>query len=307
MNLSQLYYFKKLAELQHYTKAAQELYITQPSLSGAIASLEAKLGIALFEKKGRNVCLTKYGREFYGYVCEALQTLEYGVEVAREHAGMMGGMVEIGCISTVQGHYLPKVINAFREENGKNVNFNTYQEQTNAIIEAIESEKWDVGFCSYVPNKPNLYFVPVLKQPIVAVVNNKHPLKNEKSLALSQLKGYSLISYQLDQPMGKKIESMLKSKGLTACCRYNCETEMCGNIALSEDVGIMMKVPSLRQFNDLTVIPIPEVPDDFRLVYMVFSRNAYKVHAVESFIDYVSAHWSYLPGCQKLLQSDSVE
>ena len=60
MNLSQLYYFKKLAELQHYTQAAQELYITQPSLSGAIASLESELGIQLFEKRGRNVYLTKY-------------------------------------------------------------------------------------------------------------------------------------------------------------------------------------------------------------------------------------------------------
>lgn len=51
MNLAHLYYFCKLAELQHYTKAAKELYITQPSLSGAISSLEAELGIALFEKK----------------------------------------------------------------------------------------------------------------------------------------------------------------------------------------------------------------------------------------------------------------
>ena len=48
MNLSQLYYFKRLAELQHYTKAAQELSITQPSLSGAIHSLEDELGVDLF-------------------------------------------------------------------------------------------------------------------------------------------------------------------------------------------------------------------------------------------------------------------
>ncbi len=142
--------------------------------------------------------------------------------------------------------------------------------------------------------------MPVLKQPIVAVVNKSHPLRNEKSLALSQLKGHSLISYQLDQPMGKKIEAMLKEKGLAAHYRYNSETEMCGNIALSDDVGIMMRVPSLLQFKDLSVIPIPEVPDDFRLVYMVFNRNAYKVHAVESFIDYVTAYWSYTPDTRRL-------
>ncbi|MEG1731490.1 MAG: LysR family transcriptional regulator, partial [Oscillospiraceae bacterium] len=93
MNLSQLYYFRKLAELQHYTQAAQELYITQPSLSGAISSLENELGILLFEKRGRNVWLTKYGKEFYEYVCSALQLLDEGIGVAKEHAGTLNGTI----------------------------------------------------------------------------------------------------------------------------------------------------------------------------------------------------------------------
>lgn len=91
MNLSQLYYFCKLAELQHYTQAAQELYITQPSLSGAISTLESELGVDLFQKRGRNVYLTKYGKEFYQYVSAALRELDKGIEVAKEHAGKMGG------------------------------------------------------------------------------------------------------------------------------------------------------------------------------------------------------------------------
>ena len=54
MNLSQLNYFKKLAEVLHYTRAAQELFITQPTLSGAISSLEKELGAPLFERNGRS-------------------------------------------------------------------------------------------------------------------------------------------------------------------------------------------------------------------------------------------------------------
>ena len=61
MNLNQLYYFSKLAEVEHYTKAAEALDISQPSLSHAIGSLEKELGTKLFEKQGRNVALTKYG------------------------------------------------------------------------------------------------------------------------------------------------------------------------------------------------------------------------------------------------------
>ena len=72
MNLQQLYYFRKLAEVQHYTEAAKALYITQPSLSDSISSLESELSVALFQKKGRGIELTKYGQEFYQYVNQAL-------------------------------------------------------------------------------------------------------------------------------------------------------------------------------------------------------------------------------------------
>lgn len=65
MTLDQLYYFKKIAELQHFTKAATELFISQPSLTHSMHKLEKELGIALFQKRGRNIALTKHGKEFY--------------------------------------------------------------------------------------------------------------------------------------------------------------------------------------------------------------------------------------------------
>lgn len=64
MNLDYLRYFVKLAELRHYTKAAEQLRITQPSLSHAIRLLEDELGVPLFEKTGRNTTLTSFGEEF---------------------------------------------------------------------------------------------------------------------------------------------------------------------------------------------------------------------------------------------------
>ena len=64
MNLIHLRYFVELADTRHYTKAAQQLCITQPSLSHAIAQLEKELGVPLFEKNGRNTELTVFGRQF---------------------------------------------------------------------------------------------------------------------------------------------------------------------------------------------------------------------------------------------------
>ncbi len=295
MNLSQLYYFRKLAELQHYTQAAQELYITQPSLSGAIASLESELGIALFEKRGRNVYLTKYGKEFYHYVCSSLQFLERGIEVAKEHAGTLSGTVDIGSISTIQGDYLPMVIRSFISDKGNNVKFSIHQEQTNAIVEAIRNGLWDIGFCSYVENAPDLFFVPVLQQPVVVVVNKDHPLAKEPELRFEQIRGFDLISYHTEQPIGKKLGKLLTDYGLKADQQYSNELDMSGIASISNSVAVILLTPTLRQFPDLVAIPLPQVPQDFRIVHMAFNQKAYKSHAVESFIDYVAAFWSYSP------------
>lgn len=80
MNLSYIRYFVELAHVQHYTNAARNLNITQPSLSHAISQLEEELGVMLFEKNGRNTELTAFGREFLACAERSLGTLDAGVE-----------------------------------------------------------------------------------------------------------------------------------------------------------------------------------------------------------------------------------
>ena len=121
MNLSQLYYFRKLSELQHYTKAAKELYITQPALSDAIRSLEKELGVPLFQKEGRNVKLTRYGREFSAYVHDALRELDKGIEIMREYTGRLSGNLSVGWLYTITGDYLPALIRAYHDNYGDGV------------------------------------------------------------------------------------------------------------------------------------------------------------------------------------------
>jgi len=295
MNLSHLYYFCKLAELQHYTQAAQELYITQPSLSGAIACIEDELGIKLFQKRGRNVYLTKYGKEFYDYVSVALRELDKGIAVAKENAGLMGGSIDIGCISTIQGDYLPTVIRDFKTQKGPNIKFNIYQVQTNAIVKAIKADLYDIGFCTPLNNEHDLYFVPLLSQPLIAVVNDKHPLAVEQTLTFEKLRDYQIISYQTEQPVGRNIQTLLKSHGLTADHSYSDEVTLCGLVRIEPSVAILLQTPSLQQFHDLHVINLPEVPHDFHIVHMVFKQNRYHIRAVESFIDFVAAFHSYVP------------
>lgn len=295
MNLSHLYYFCKLAELQHYTKAAKELYITQPSLSGAIDSLEEELGITLFQKKGRNVFLTKYGKEFYSSVSAALHILDKGIAQAKEHAGALSGTIDIGSIPTIQSDFLPQVLLDFQEMKGPDVKFNIFEAQTNKIVQHVRQGDWDVGFCSEVPETEDLYFIPILCQPLVAAVQKGHPLAERTSLTFAELKDHDLISYHIEQPVGRDVRGLLARYGLTANHNYGNEESMCGICQLSDHVAILLDTPRGRLFDEVAFIPLPEVPPDFHMVSLVFHRDRYKTPVVESFIDHVAAFWSYRP------------
>ena len=95
MNLDHLRYFACLAQVKHYTRAAQQLCISQPSLSHAIRQLEGELGVPLFEKTGRNTTLTPFGETFLTTVHQTLGTLEEGVETLRRSA-RGEGLIRLG-------------------------------------------------------------------------------------------------------------------------------------------------------------------------------------------------------------------
>lgn len=113
MNLKHLEYFRVLASLEHYTRAADQLYITQPTLTNAISVLEKELGTQLFEKKGRNTRLTKYGSFFLTYVITALDTLEKGEKELRQLTSPTHGTIDFAFIYTLGPNFVPTMIQTF--------------------------------------------------------------------------------------------------------------------------------------------------------------------------------------------------
>ena len=98
MNFQSLVYFKTVAELQHYTKAASTLFITQPALSKAIHNLEVELGVTLFQKEGRNVTLTPSGAVFYEYVKRAVDEINNGMKAVQHRADVERNIIFVSAL-----------------------------------------------------------------------------------------------------------------------------------------------------------------------------------------------------------------
>lgn len=108
MNLDHLRYFVKLAEVRHYTRAAEQLCISQPSLSHAINQLESELGVPLFERSGRNTTLTRFGEEFLECAQRSLDTLDVGIG-SLQRSARGEGLVRLGFLRTLGVDYIPKL------------------------------------------------------------------------------------------------------------------------------------------------------------------------------------------------------
>lgn len=294
MNLQQLYYFRKLAEVQHYTEAAKALYITQPSLSDSIASLEHELSVSLFQKKGRGVQLTKYGQEFYEYVNQALGILEHGIAAVREKSDSVTGTIDIGCIPTLLGDFLPNALDLYHEKCPQ-VSFNIFHEKSIPVAEGVSSGTYDIGLCSMVENKDDLVFVPITYQELVVIVRNDHPLAVHDSIELTALKGYILSTYRDTIPIGKTISKILKEKGMEAVYSYDDEISIAGRINHSSKTAIVADTPFLKQFDNLKKIHLTDVPKDTRMLYLVYSKKNFITAAVEAFANFMVAHCLNLP------------
>lgn len=186
MNYNYLKYFQVLAQTQHYTQAAELLNISQPSLSHAIDEIEREIKMPLFEKQGRNIRLTKYGQMFYEDINSGLNEIKDGIKKMQTLSHRDTGTIDLGFIYTLGSYYIPNLIKSFLKDN-PTINFNLKQGTSNTIVDLLESEELDIGFCSYVEDRKDINYIPILKEEMVLIVSNKHPLASKKSIDLTTL------------------------------------------------------------------------------------------------------------------------
>lgn len=297
MNLSQLYYFRKLAELQHYTKAAKELFITQPTLSGSISSLEQELGVSLFQKAGRNVELTKYGSEFLTYVTASLEQLDKGIAIMKGYSGEGdGGAIDLGCIITLQTDYIPRLLKAYRQSCEHDIEFDISQKPSQELLAGLREGRHDVAFCARDADLEDaLQYIPVAEQELVVAMNSSSVLADCPYLTLADLEGQSVITYRDEVPLGKSVKRLLDDTDI-ASVRYSYEDEsiLAGFASSGPEVALMLDTFFPRTINDLVIKPLYDNAEDRRCychtIYLVFSEKNYRPYCVEHFIDYVRAH-----------------
>ncbi|NCB92012.1 MAG: LysR family transcriptional regulator [Clostridia bacterium] len=287
MNLNQLYYFQTIARLSHFTQAAEELHISQPSLSYAMSSLEKELGTVLFEKQGRNVVLTKYGQLFLTHVERSLEELENGKRQLAKYTSEEQGQIDIGYVYPLAPRYIPRMVRSFIDHpQNKGVNFTFYQGITSTLISGLKSEKYDVIFASRVTEEDDIEFVPLLQHSLSVIVPNNHPLAHLTSIPLKMIEDYPLVVYHKETGLGQLTLKLFELSGLTPNIISVAQNEQALYGLVAEGFGISLAavIPEISLF-DVTAIPVEEAYCK-RHIHMAYLKNHFQPPALKRFIKY---------------------
>lgn len=287
MNLNQLYYFQAIAKLQHFSRAAEQLHISQPSLSYAMSCLEKELGTQLFEKQGRNVVLTKYGNIFLEHVNSSLAELETGKLQLQKYTSSQQGQIDIGYVYPLAPRYIPKMARSFLSvSENKNVNFTFYQGITSQLVEGLRKEKYDVIFSSYSDDEPDIEFVPILQHSLSLVVPSEHPLAQYDEVSLKEIEQYPLVIYRKDTGLGKLIQRAFKQADISPQIISEAEGEQAlyGLVAEGFGLSLVAIIPEMNLY-DVKAIKIKE-PYCERFIHMGYLKNHFQPVALKRFIQY---------------------
>lgn len=251
MNLNQLYYFQTLAKTQHMTKTAQLLNISQPSLSYAIKELEKELGTPLFEKKGRNISLTKYGKIYLTYVNQSLNTLENGNNFVKKIYEPNTGHIDLGFIYTLGPYIIPKILHDFKSEpNNESISFSLYQSNTQNIIDKIKDKTIDLGLCSKTVEDDDIDFHPFVEEDLVLIVPLNHPLASKNEVYIEEIEHFPFISFNKESGLRPIIDETLQQVNIKPNIIYEVEEDhtMAGFVSFGHGVALIPNLFALSSY-----------------------------------------------------------
>lgn len=185
ITLRQLKVFKAVARHLNYTRAAEELFLSQPAVSMQIKQLEDGLGQPLFEKMGKKVYLTDAGKEVYRYSQTITSQLNELQTVMEEMKGLHHGRLTLTVASTAN-YFVPTLLGVFNERH-KGVSVDIDVTNRENLLRALAANTTDFAIMGHPPDGLELAYYPFMENPLVVLAAPDHPLARQRHIPLERL------------------------------------------------------------------------------------------------------------------------
>lgn len=185
LTLRQLKVFESVARHLNYTRAAEELFLTQPAVSMQVKQLERHLGVALFEQLGKRIHLTEAGQEVLAYARTVTQQLDELESVLNRIKGLSGGKLRIS-VATTANYFIPTLLGTFSRRYPE-VTVSLDVTNREALLQQLSENTVDLVIMGQPPSGLDVEAEAFMENPLVIVAPPGHPLAHQKKIPLKRL------------------------------------------------------------------------------------------------------------------------
>lgn len=293
MDIRKLEAFCKVYELQSFSKAGDELFLSQPTISSHVANLEVELGVKLFDRMGRKVMATEAGNVLYKRVVTIFENLEQArasIEMLRDK--VVGELV-VGC-STIPSHnIMPDLLNGFVKKY-PDVSFTIHTSDSSEVIRRVADGEWPMGIVGQEPEIDGVISELILEDEIafVASPNTDWTPQGHDPITMKTLAGLPWVMrargsgtrYMMEQGLAKIGKTL---KDLNIRCRVETTCEALAHTISGVGVCVTSRVVSdeFVQRGELVRLRVPEL-EGKRRFYLIYHNDKHMFPAMKTFIDY---------------------
>ena len=292
MDIRALEVFCKIVELKSFSKAAEAVYLTQPTVSGHIKGLEEFVGLKLLDRLGREVVLTKAGELLYGYAKQILALRNQALQALEEYKGSLKGHLIIGG-SNIPGEYvLPALLARFKAQHPE-ISITLRIGDSREIARGVLEGTYELGAVGAKFDDGQLIYTKLLEDELVVALPPEHAWASRTAVSLAELLGQPIILREVGSGSRKVLEDALRSAGLdTSSLTVVAELGSTEAIRQALKGGAGVSVISFRAIQEdlehgtLHMIPLEglRLTRDF---YLIYHKNRSRSPLCETFATFV--------------------
>ena len=290
MDLGQLEAFVQVAAHKSFSRAAQALFLTQPSVTARIQALERELGEPLFERNGRGVRLTDIGGSFLPYAERVLQALQEGRDALEGMRNLEIGTLRLGSSFTVSAHVLPRLLKEFRTRH-PHIDVSVRTGRSFHVLQMVLADEVQAAIVRSISH-PDIQTVELYEDEVVLVSDPQHPFASLGKATLEEVGRQPLILFDRGSSYRHLIQGLFEEAGVVPREAMELDSMEATKKMVEEGLGIALlpraAVERELELGFLVEVKLAGPPMPRRRIALIYRRNRRQGRPVAAFIDLLS-------------------
>ncbi|MFQ3837662.1 LysR family transcriptional regulator [Staphylococcus pseudoxylosus] len=288
MEIRQFNYFMTVAKLGSFTKASQQLHVSQPALSKTIKAFESELNVELLDRSDRQVKLTDSGEIVYNHGLKIFDTLSSLTSNLEDNSSLKSGNIKIGLPSLIGIMFFPSMIKGFSSAY-PHLTTELIEEGTHKVIRLVDEGEIDCGIVMLPVDETKFDVFQLTEDKLMLYLQKSHPLAQRSEIALTDIKNEPTILFTEDFTMHDRIIQECNNSGFKPNIAYQSAQWDFIKDMVENNLGVTFFPESLKRkidYDKITAVPITE-PYIYWEVGLIVKKDRYRSHATRALIDYI--------------------